>query len=120
MVHISIGKMMCFLSLVSVKVLNVEPSIDHKEYYNATIPAYFKQDVLFLEWVDQNFDKFEEEKQKEAIKMIKEAATINAVDATRVGKFDWSDVVKLHTTLNTPYIHFLTKYKSYFKLYENV
>lgn len=96
------------------EVLNVEPSIDHKDYYNASIPEYFK-DCSTLEWIDKNYDQLPDDKQHEAQKMMTESAAIYAADAMchprdRVGKFDWSDVLSLHECLRTPYLDFIKKH----------
>jgi hypothetical protein len=97
------------------EILNVEPAIDHDDYYNATIPVYFK-DTTTLNWIDQNFDKLPEIVQYEAKKIVCESAAIFAAHAMchprdRVGKFDWSDVLSLHECLKTPYLDFFKKHK---------
>lgn len=99
-------------------VLNVEPAIDHEDYYNATIPTYFKppnRSWITLNWIDANFNMLSNTTQHEAMIVVCESASIFAADAmchprARVGKFDWSDVVNLHECLHTPFVAFFQKY----------
>ena len=97
------------------EVLNVEPAIDHEDYYNATIPEYFKSQYKTLDWVDTNLERMNENQKIQAKKMIAEAACIYAADAMchprdKVGNFDWQDVVDLHKCLRTPYEAFIKKH----------
>ncbi len=100
------------------EVLNIEPSIDHTDYHNATIPDYFHKKEYYgvtLTWIDANFKYLEAGVQQQALTMACEAAAILAAHAmchprARVGHFDWSDVVRLHEVLqSTGYLAFLKK-----------
>ncbi len=101
------------------EVLNLEPSIDHEDVYNAIIPDYFKEGTT-LQWIDQHFDQLPQPIQYDAINIVCEEAAIQAAHAMchprdRVGKFDWSDVLRLHVCLNTPYLAFIKKHNLFFQ-----
>jgi len=89
------------------RVLNVEPSIDHEEFYHATIPVYFQKNPT-MSWLEKQWSALPDEMKTDALTMIREAAFIFAANAMchpqdRVGKFDWDDVLKLHQMLDSPY-----------------
>lgn len=91
------------------QVLNIEPAIDHVDHYGTRIPDYFRA-TKTLEWVSQNFKDLGE-RQEAAVDMVNEIASVYAADAMchprdRVGRFDWSDVLRLHQSLRTPYLEF--------------
>lgn len=97
------------------EVLNVEPSIDHKDYYNATIPDYFNS-FETLDWINDNFEDLPKD---DALLVVRDAASIYAAHAMchprdKVGKFNWDDVIALHKLLNTKFVPFFEKHKKYF------
>jgi hypothetical protein len=107
------------------EILNVEPAIDHDDYYNATIPDYFKEDTTTLNWIDQNFDKLPGDLQYDAKKIVCESAAIFAAHSMchprdRVGKFDWSDVLSLHECLKTPYLGFIKKHNLFSVQFQSI
>jgi hypothetical protein len=93
------------------ELLNVEPSIDHTSYYNATIPAYFDKNPT-MEWIYFHFRDLDATHKEDVKIMVQEAASIDAAykmchPRDRVGTFNWNDVVRLHTTMHTCYSSFL-------------
>ncbi len=93
------------------QILNIEPSIDHEDYYHYQIPAYFKSTVT-TDWIMDHYDELPRYLKQTTKIMIFEAASIMAANAmchprARVGKFDWSDVLQLHNILTTPYSNLL-------------
>jgi hypothetical protein len=107
------------------QVLNVEPAIDHEDHYHATLPDYFIQNPT-VHWIDENYQKLSQDQLKEARIMLDESAAIYAAFAMchprdRVGKFDWSDVFRLHQTLITSHFKLLQKHNvsDFFSLYKN-
>ncbi len=100
------------------ELLNVEPAIDHVDYYNATIPNYFHS-LETLNWIDANFDDLPSMIKNDALLVVRESASIYAAHAMchprdKVGKFNWDDVINLHKCLNTKYIPFFEKHRFYF------
>ena len=85
------------------ELLNVEPSIDHIDFYNASIPDYIKS-AHTLKWVQSNYDCLPRELRASARKMVCAEAAIVAANAmchprARVGNFNWMDVMELHNIL---------------------
>lgn len=97
------------------EVLNVEPSIDHEEYYGEEVPEYFKK-YTTINWINEHFNDMPDGLKQKAKVVAFEAAIIKAADVmchprARVGKFDWSDVIKLHEMLHTPYNTFIKEHE---------
>lgn len=96
------------------QVLNVEPSIDHEEFYHATIPVYFQKNPT-MTWLENQWSTLPNKMKTDGLTTIREAASIFAANAMchprdRVGKFDWHDVLTLHQRLNSPYRMLLTQH----------
>lgn len=85
------------------EVLNLEPPIDAVDEYHAAIPDHFGSG-LSLYFIEDYYDQMPPSMQAQAKQVLLESASIVAADAMchprdRVGKFDWSDVERLHSTL---------------------
>lgn len=88
-------------------LLNLEPSIDHEEYYGYTIPQYFQNEEA-VDWIENHFSQLNKSQQLQARTMLDEGAAILGAHAMchprdRVGQFDHTDVLRVHETLQTKY-----------------
>lgn len=84
------------------EVLNADnPSVN-------IIPFYFDSSVT-MEWINLHFDELDYEIQREAKKLVMEAASIQAAPFlfSPKGTYHWKDVLTFHASDKTPYSNFL-------------
>jgi hypothetical protein len=91
-------------------LLNLEPA--NTNYYGTSVPRYFKSWTT-TQWIVDHYQELPHFPRVQAEQVLQEFAYIFAAEAMcyprdRVGRFDWSDVVRLHETLGTPFHRFRT------------